>query len=315
MFAILQAQTPQVYFPFDGASLNSTVGTGSLNPSDNTLPGFTSNTQSGSGDALHLSGNQYFFSDFASDTGSVGFTVSYWMKREYYGGIGVLVGQLQKIQADYVGTFNTAVFQDGNVRFEFYQGPATSWGVTTTDTLPLDWHFMTFKWKSTGANGMIYIYQNGIVTDSTNAPGHMFVGGTSQPLFIGALKTTTFGGPGGPVFSFSSPYQGNIDEVKYFNAALTDAQILHLYNPTMGFEENYANDIALNMYPNPTRNILQIQSNQPIMFAEVFDAMGKKVLKINGNVSQLDVNTLGNGVYTLRVRTSNGFAAKKFIKE
>lgn len=71
----------------------------------------------------------------------------------------------------------------------------------------------------------------------------------------------------------------------------------------------------LNIYPNPTTNLLNIECNQTIDQVLVYDVTGRQVMVLNGNVNQIATESLSNGIYTVRVITENGITTQKFVKE
>lgn len=67
-------------------------------------------------------------------------------------------------------------------------------------------------------------------------------------------------------------------------------------------------------YPNPARNKLHIESNEPIRYAEIFDLTGKLIL--TSSERELNIEALDQGMYIIRITFDNGnLAVKKIIKE
>ncbi|MEN9331953.1 MAG: hypothetical protein RLZZ94_1043 [Bacteroidota bacterium] len=98
-----------------------------------------------------------------------------------------------------------------------------------------------------------------------------------------------------------------------------------------GSEEN-SNDIVsaekvtglegLNLFPNPANNTLTINYFTPSMETtsiEIYDMMGQLVNTINANANQgfnsreLDLTSMSNGVYFLKVTQNNNTLTKKFV--
>jgi hypothetical protein len=74
------------------------------------------------------------------------------------------------------------------------------------------------------------------------------------------------------------------------------------------------------MYPNPVRNVLNISTGQPLDKAsgiQVLDASGKVLLskQFQNNPETLDVSRLPAGLYLIKVKTTEGEAQYKFVKE
>ena len=90
--------------------------------------------------------------------------------------------------------------------------------------------------------------------------------------------------------------------------------------PNLVLPEDATNDIAditrkedLQVYPNPTKSYITVQSSKSLNDISIFDIKGKEVLRSfsNNNKHIVDVNTLSEGIYTLRV----GERTTKFIKQ
>ncbi len=75
--------------------------------------------------------------------------------------------------------------------------------------------------------------------------------------------------------------------------------------------------VGVSVYPNPVKYNLYIdfQNNTAIKSILVFDVSGKKLIEINGETTQLNLNHLPNGIYLLEVKTGKGVFTEKIIKE
>ena len=86
------------------------------------------------------------------------------------------------------------------------------------------------------------------------------------------------------------------------------------YDTTLGVEDNVVNNY--NIYPNPTNgNIVVSGSN--INMVEVYNLCGQKVLSVEANSNDVNVNmsNLTSGVYMVRIVDNNGNATvNKIIK-
>ena len=78
-----------------------------------------------------------------------------------------------------------------------------------------------------------------------------------------------------------------------------------------GMEDNKL--AYLNLYPNPTANILQIQSNETLDI-HVYNVQGKlfETFKIQPGINRVDVSKFPKGVYIIG---ANGFLPTKIIVE
>ncbi|MDX2361759.1 MAG: lamin tail domain-containing protein [Crocinitomicaceae bacterium] len=71
--------------------------------------------------------------------------------------------------------------------------------------------------------------------------------------------------------------------------------------------------IDLNIFPNPTRTVLNVESSVNINAIQIVTVAGTLVEEIEGTV--FSVEHLTNGVYVLRISTDQGIVYKQFIKE
>jgi hypothetical protein len=70
------------------------------------------------------------------------------------------------------------------------------------------------------------------------------------------------------------------------------------------------------VYPNPAKNILNINSKTEISNVKLFDITGKKVLEANKlNNNQVNINSLKTGLYLLQIMDVNkNVTTKKIVK-
>lgn len=70
------------------------------------------------------------------------------------------------------------------------------------------------------------------------------------------------------------------------------------------------------IHPNPAQDVLQLNADNPINQIEIIDALGRLVQIYHPNESHFQVPTasLFKGLYYLRVRSSESFNTKRFIK-
>lgn len=79
--------------------------------------------------------------------------------------------------------------------------------------------------------------------------------------------------------------------------------------------QSYELDEKVSVYPNPASTELNIQipSNVSIEAVVIYNALGQKVFESKAPV--VDVNSLSDGAYFLKITTSEGLVLKKFIKK
>jgi len=106
---------------------------------------------------------------------------------------------------------------------------------------------------------------------------------------------------------------GNVDVI---SASNWDNKIAWYENSgILGLVENDNNSIGLT--PNPVNSILQIISldNSSINKIRIYEITGKLVIEKKGNVNQIDISNLTNGLYLVKIETDKGTITKKIIKE
>lgn len=95
------------------------------------------------------------------------------------------------------------------------------------------------------------------------------------------------------------------------------------FSGPVNVNEAFAKDYSLNIYPNPTSDILHLAMNLPenkTLQVEVYNMLGKSVLQTDwGNnrgelVKALDLNALDAGTYTIKLRVGQELAAFRISK-
>jgi len=70
----------------------------------------------------------------------------------------------------------------------------------------------------------------------------------------------------------------------------------------------------VNLYPNPTADVLNIKTDSKINAVSVVDITGRKIdVKLDG--AQVDVRSLPAGTYLINIDTKDGISTEKFIKK
>lgn len=84
--------------------------------------------------------------------------------------------------------------------------------------------------------------------------------------------------------------------------------------------EEILNNENITLYPNPSSNVamIQLNGNALVESIELFDVTGKAIevdATINDEACLINTQKLSPGVYTLRIRTNNGSATSKLVKQ
>ncbi|MBC7846687.1 MAG: T9SS type A sorting domain-containing protein [Flavobacterium sp.] len=72
---------------------------------------------------------------------------------------------------------------------------------------------------------------------------------------------------------------------------------------------------SFKIYPNPVKDVLNIDFNTNNTLCEIFDIQGKMVLKLVSGSRQFNVSNLAKGIYTLKITDSEKTLTYKIIKE
>lgn len=179
-----------------------------------------------------------------------------------------------------------------------------------------------------GSDVNVSFYIENFVATSTNTGNYELTVGTDQTA---ASQTTVVGSEVGisnatyvqKSFNFTAPSTGTF----YFafhntspaNAAGTHALLVDNFVVTQTLKNNEYLASKLNVYPNPARNVINISNdvNAVMSAIEMTDLNGRvvKTQDFNATTGQISVSDLATGVYMLKIKTDQGFAVKKVVKE
>ena len=111
-------------------------------------------------------------------------------------------------------------------------------------------------------------------------------------------------------------FNGDIDEVRFYNRALSSVEVTQLYNfdPSTADIENNILSADVSVYPNPAQDFLTISSESKVKEVQILSADGNLVLS-GSNSNAIDVSMLNTGMYFVQCTLENGQKLmKKFIK-
>ncbi|AZA82608.1 T9SS C-terminal target domain-containing protein [Chryseobacterium lactis] len=84
---------------------------------------------------------------------------------------------------------------------------------------------------------------------------------------------------------------------------------------TLATTEVQSNKDQLTIYPNPVKDVLNIQSKNEVKKVEIYDAAGRIVLSTGVSQKSVDVSALPKGNYMIKIMTKNAISHLKFIKD
>lgn len=106
-----------------------------------------------------------------------------------------------------------------------------------------------------------------------------------------------------------------LDDLKIYKYALTDAEVLNLYNfnsPTLSVENNTNKKIKTSIYPNPTSGSFSIEMENELNVVEIYSVQGQKVM--TSMSKNINVTSLPKGIYLVKIEDRNkGVATQKLI--
>ena len=68
------------------------------------------------------------------------------------------------------------------------------------------------------------------------------------------------------------------------------------------------------VYPNPAKDMIHVEGTG-LLQVEVFNILGQNVLSINENFESIRLNALQNGIYFVRIKTTEGEKTVKLVIE
>ncbi|HMG16360.1 MAG TPA: T9SS type A sorting domain-containing protein, partial [Saprospiraceae bacterium] len=88
---------------------------------------------------------------------------------------------------------------------------------------------------------------------------------------------------------------------------------VYTYQPTATHSVN--TDQLFVLYPNPTQDILHVQSNENIESLEVYTIMGQQTIANQLYTDNVDISRLNPGMYFLKIKSEfNSPVIKSFVK-
>lgn len=117
-------------------------------------------------------------------------------------------------------------------------------------------------------------------------------------------------GVNGPV----ERWNGSIDEIRIYNRALKEFEIVEIYGGAPTSIKLVKNTKEFNIYPNPTSGVFTI-SGENVKTILISDITGKIVLEKAVNTNQIDIDLSGypKAVYLIKVATEEGIGVKKLV--
>jgi uncharacterized repeat protein (TIGR03803 family) len=172
------------------------------------------------------------------------------------------------------------------------------------------------------ANGS-YPYGGSLFSDGTFLYGMTTGDGTSdigtifkiKPDGSGYVKLLTFNGTNGRLPNGSLISDGGFLYGMTREGGTPGDGVIFKLGGAVGIEQVKGESNEISIYPNPTNGFFLIQTNSTEkQIIDLFDINGRHVFSeiVNGT-TDLDANSLDNGIYTLTIKNSAGVTNKKLV--
>lgn len=208
----------------------------------------------------------------------------------------------------------------GTISFHTKKNNTFYVGLTSATTQPRAWKVDAYSadsitWTNISGNlpPALSVYQ---VQPHPDQPDSVFVAGTAFGLYytLDGGKTWTKDTRIPNVAIFEIKLRAKDKNLFVFTHGRGVWQLTFNDLPKI-VKTNELPNIAWNIYPNPTQQVLNIDCKEPITTTQIFDITGRELMR-NKNTSSLDVSILKAGTYLLKVFNDQGqFATKQFIKQ
>lgn len=146
------------------------------------------------------------------------------------------------------------------------------------------------------------IYKDGVLISSVAAAWN-----TVNNSDIFRLGLTEYGSTG--------YFSGAIDDLKIYNYVLTPTDVSSLYaSNSLSVGDFSKNGLQVDLYPNPVRDFLNVESETELKLLEIYNLLGQKVQ--TSSQKQVNVSDLASGIYMVKIQDeNNAVVTKKMVKQ
>ncbi|HOI31599.1 MAG TPA: T9SS type A sorting domain-containing protein [Bacteroidales bacterium] len=189
------------------------------------------------------------------------------------------------------------------ISVQLAESPYTIIYLDTEDNIieNLNWEFVAFTWD--GENLKIYVNGNLIIW----AQADDFVGMTSL------VSEITIGNSKNP--SIINGIKGKIDDVRIYDRALNDSEILALATSDSTNEVVETNSTLISVFPNPANKLLNVIGLTYDSKVMIYNLSGQMITKSVYFGNPIDISGLVSGTYLIELYTEKKLMySKKFVK-
>ncbi len=216
-------------------------------------------------------------------------TVSVWVKTNALNGGGYNFIYTYGTTSNYYGAYYS-----GSTLYHFSTGG--SHGIANTLGL-FNWTHYVFTYNGTASK----IYKNGVLVGTQAIAFNTF---NNANLFRLGLSET----------GNANYFNGAIDDLKIYNYAISDSEVLNLYtnNSTLASKELNLQNTKPAIYPNPATDTFTIQMENDLKSVEIYSIQGQKIL--TSKSKKINISGLAKGIYLVKITDSkDSFATQKLI--
>ncbi|MCL2028404.1 MAG: T9SS type A sorting domain-containing protein, partial [Bacteroidales bacterium] len=114
-------------------------------------------------------------------------------------------------------------------------------------------------------------------------------------------------------WEFTEPVEFKVTSA---NGENTTTYIVHIWISTTSSIHTPQLSVLAKLYPNPTNDVLNV-SAENMQQLEILDLMGRVVLRksVNSDMESLNVSSLKEGAYLIRITTADGVTTARFVKQ
>ncbi|MDI9308739.1 MAG: T9SS type A sorting domain-containing protein [Limnohabitans sp.] len=158
------------------------------------------------------------------------------------------------------------------------------------------------------------IYVNDVLEVSNGDQYYAMTGsGLHQWNLMSTLRSVSISNDHLNNLTSTNKYAGIIDDIRFYKAVLTGADVSILFNESSQLDRNDVTFSEFSVFPNPTSGIVSITSTEDIDNVEIYSLEGRKIKE--AKASMIDISDLSNGMYLVQVKTEAGnVGSKKIIK-
>lgn len=97
----------------------------------------------------------------------------------------------------------------------------------------------------------------------------------------------------------------------YYRLKIVNEDGSYSYSKIIMIEHYLNNNITI--YPNPTKDILNIRTDKLISNIKLFDNLGKEILNIDNPTNQINLSDIPKGMYIIKIKIEENLFVKKII--